>query len=74
MTETKSTKLDSILRDLKSSVVAFSGGVDSSFLVHRIKSLDIPRVIAVTIKTPYMPAREIDEACEFASTQGIDHK
>lgn len=74
MTETKSTKLDSILRDLKSPVIAFSGGVDSSFLVHRIKSLDIPRVIAVTIKTLYMPAREIDEASKFAATQGIDHK
>jgi uncharacterized protein len=74
MTETKSTKLNLILRDLKSSVIAFSGGVDSSFLVHRVKSLDIPKVIAVTIKTSYMPAREIDEASEFAASQGIDHK
>lgn len=74
MTESKSTKLNSILKDLKSSVVAFSGGIDSSFLVHRIKSLDIPRVIAVTIKTPYMPEREINEASEFAATQSIDHK
>jgi uncharacterized protein len=74
MTETKSAKLDSILKDLKSSVIAFSGGVDSSFLVHRAKSLSIPRVIAVTIRSPYMPAREINEATEFAATQGINHK
>ena len=39
MTENKRDKLDDILKELKSFVVAFSGGVDSSFLLHRANSL-----------------------------------
>jgi pyridinium-3,5-biscarboxylic acid mononucleotide sulfurtransferase len=74
MTEEKITRLDSILKELKSFVIAFSGGVDSSFLVHRAKSIDKVKMLAVTIRTPYMPAREINEAIEFAYSHGIDHK
>ncbi len=33
MTENKSIKLNNILKELGSFVVAFSGGVDSSFLL-----------------------------------------
>jgi uncharacterized protein len=32
------------------------------------------KMAAVTIRTPYMPAREINEAMEFALSLGIDHK
>lgn len=73
MTEAKSIKLNAILRDLGSFVVAFSGGVDSSFLVYRAASISV-RMTAVTIRTPYMPAREIDEATEFAHLHGIEHR
>jgi uncharacterized protein len=74
MTDSKSIKLNSILKGLNSSVVAFSGGVDSSFLLHRAFSLKKSSVIAVTIRTPYIPVREIDEAIEFTRTHGIKHK
>jgi uncharacterized protein len=74
MIQNKSIKLDSILQDLKSFVIAFSGGVDSSFLVHRAKSLSGLNIMAVTIRTPYVPAREISEASDFAEKQGIDFK
>ena len=74
MTESKSIKLDSILKDLRSFVIAFSGGVDSSFLLHRAISLGKMKIVAVTIRTPYMPDREINEAMEFAHSEGIDHK
>jgi pyridinium-3,5-biscarboxylic acid mononucleotide sulfurtransferase len=74
MTDNKSKKLDSILTDLRSFVIAFSGGVDSSFLAYRAKKLDRIRMIAITIRTPYMPDREIDEAKEFADSHGITHK
>jgi uncharacterized protein len=36
--------------------------------------LNIPKMIAITIRSPYMPAREINEAAEFAAAQGINHK
>jgi len=74
MTENKRDILDNTLKEMKSFVVAFSGGVDSSFLLYRanaIKNLDF---IGVTIKTPYIPASEIEEATEFARTYGIKHR
>ncbi len=74
MNELKTKKLDSILKDLRSFVIAFSGGVDSSFLLHRANSIGKLKVAAVTIRTPYMPAREINEATEFALSQGIEHR
>jgi pyridinium-3,5-biscarboxylic acid mononucleotide sulfurtransferase len=69
----KTYKLDSILKELNSFVVAFSGGVDSTFLLHRAHSLKKSGVIGITIRTPYIPKREIDEAIEFTSSFGIKH-
>jgi uncharacterized protein len=74
MTESGSLRLDSILRELKSFVIAFSGGVDSSFLVHRAKKLGISKMTAVTISTPYIPEREVREAVEFARDHKVEHK
>jgi pyridinium-3,5-biscarboxylic acid mononucleotide sulfurtransferase len=74
MLNTKSERLDSILKDLKSFVIAFSGGVDSSFLSYRAHSLRKLNFIALTIRTPYIPTREIEEAAEFTRIHGIKHK
>jgi len=74
MTESKSIKLNSILNELHSFVVAFSGGVDSSFLLHRAHEVRKSGIIAVTIRTPYIPVREIDEALQFTKTHGIKHE
>lgn len=73
MTERKSEKLDTILKELKSFVVAFSGGVDSSFLLYRANTLKRINMIGVTIRTPYIPQNEIEESVEFAKTHGINH-
>jgi len=73
-TDEKSLKLDSILKDLNSFVVAFSGGVDSTFLLHRAHKIRKSSIIGITIRTPYIPTREIDEAIEFANSFGIRHK
>jgi len=72
--ERKMEKLDTILRDLKSFVVAFSGGVDSSFLLYRAHALKKLEFIGVTIRTPYIPSAEIEEASGFAKTYNINHK
>src|ERR1035437_7807466 len=73
-TDKKSLKLDSILKDLNSFVIAFSGGVDSTFLLHRAHTLRKSSIIGITIRTAYIPTREIDEAIEFTNSFGIKHK
>jgi uncharacterized protein len=73
MTQNKSIKLNTILKDLGSFAVAFSGGVDSSFLLYRAHKAVKTGVIAITIRTPYIPAREIVEAREFTEKFGIRH-
>ena len=74
MTDIKSEKLNRILKGLDSAIVAFSGGVDSSFLLYRAHKIRKPGIMAVTIKTPYIPEREIEEAKEFTKKHGIKHK
>ena len=74
MLEAKSLKLDSILENLRSFIVAFSGGVDSSFILYRARSLKKINTMAVTIHTPYIPMREIREASEFTKTHDIKHE
>jgi pyridinium-3,5-biscarboxylic acid mononucleotide sulfurtransferase len=74
MIEDKTKKLDAILKELKSFVVAFSGGVDSSFLLYRAHSLKGIEIMGATIKTPYIPESELGEAVEFAKLHGINHR
>ena len=72
--ENKSEKLNNILNNTGSAVVAFSGGVDSSFLLYMAHKIKTDAVYAVTIQTPYMPAREINDAVKFTKKFGINHK
>jgi pyridinium-3,5-biscarboxylic acid mononucleotide sulfurtransferase len=72
--QNKIKTLDTILRDLKLYLIAFSGGVDSTFLVHHSAQLKKIRFAAITIRTEYIPKREIDEAVDFCKKYGIDHK
>jgi len=74
MTENKSEKLTKILSEIESAVIAFSGGVDSSFLLYIADKIKKDAVTAVTIRTPYIAAREIKYAVEFTEKLGINHK
>ncbi|HCC71588.1 MAG TPA: ATP-dependent sacrificial sulfur transferase LarE [Bacteroidales bacterium] len=55
-------------------LVAFSGGVDSSFLLYILYLYSSAKVSAITVKTPYIPGWEIDEAINFAESLKIEHK
>ena len=74
MEKNKSEQLNNILNDTGPALVAFSGGVDSSFLLYMAHKIKKNSIIAVTIKTPYIPAREIKDSIEFAKKFGIKHK
>ena len=68
----KYTELLHYLQQLGRVVVAFSGGVDSTFLLRAAKeALGEENVKAITIATPYIPRWELDEAKVFAKEMGI---
>jgi uncharacterized protein len=73
MLNKKLENLDNILKELKSFVIAYSGGVDSTFLLHRASQMKKLKIAAVTIRTSYIPKREIDEAAEFCKANDISH-
>ncbi|MCD8197758.1 MAG: ATP-dependent sacrificial sulfur transferase LarE [Lachnospiraceae bacterium] len=67
----KYQKLQSILLEAGSVAVAFSGGVDSTFLLSVAHGVLGERVLAVTAKSCLFPERELDEAGEFCAENGI---
>ncbi len=67
-------KYDALLRRLRAdgaAAVAFSGGVDSAFLLHTAREALSGRVLALTAAAPFFPKREQGEAEEFCRMEGI---
>jgi uncharacterized protein len=56
-----------------SAAVAFSGGVDSSFLCYAAKAALGSKAIAITVVSPMLPKSEIDCAGNVARDIGIEH-
>lgn len=61
------------LADLDSVLVAFSGGVDSAFLLVMARQALGEKVIAATASSNVHPVRETAEAKDFAREHGVSH-
>lgn len=69
----KEEDLKVYFRQLKSVAVAFSGGVDSTYLLKTAHDTLGDQVIAVTAKSCSFPERELKEAIHFCEKEGIRH-
>lgn len=69
----KLDQLENLLQEMGKVLIAFSGGVDSSFLLKIAFNVLGNKVLAVTATSPTYPKKELDEAKEIAKNIGAKH-
>jgi len=72
-TAPKLSLLIDILKEMQSAVIAYSGGVDSTFLL-KASALSGIRTLAVTGVSPAMPEQDLLDAGKAAHLMGISHR
>ena len=72
--EEKMDALKSILADMGSVIVAYSGGTDSAFLAATAYDVLGDKALAVTAKSPSLAPSELREAIELAERLGFRHR
>lgn len=69
--DVKYSNLLDIIKRHGRAVVAFSGGVDSSFLCYAARKVLGDDVLAITINSPLIPAGEVEESREISKKIGL---
>ncbi len=72
--EQKFENLKNILTNMESVLVAYSGGVDSTFLLRVAKDMLGDNVLAVTEMSPVYPSEETERAKTLAQEFGVRHE
>ncbi len=70
----KQEKLFGILRDLKTVIVAYSGGTDSAYLAWAASQALGEHSVAITADSPSIPESHKKDAAEYARSLGFRHE
>ncbi|MBN2070890.1 MAG: ATP-dependent sacrificial sulfur transferase LarE [Candidatus Krumholzibacteriota bacterium] len=74
MDEEKLERLKRMIRERGPMALAFSGGVDSAFLLAVLREVLGDGLLAVTATAAFIDERETGEAIEIAASLGVDHQ
>lgn len=69
--EDKEAQLKTIFREMGSCAVAFSGGVDSTYMLAAAHEVLGENAVAITAVAEVFPDREMKEATDFCASRGI---
>jgi uncharacterized protein len=69
----KYQSLKDIIKEKESAAIAFSGGVDSTFLLKVANEVLADKVVAVTATSSTYPKRELNEAIKYAEDMKVKH-